>query len=150
MQQSKRKLILMAEDDDDFHHITDFMVKSYEDLELRRVEDGEQLMNYLLRREKYQNPQDSPVPDLILLDLNMPRKNGYEALKEIRSNPQLPFIPILILTVSTNPQDIQRAYASGANSFITKPLELEEWKNCLKGVKRYWFEIVRLPALNKS
>ena len=145
MLENKPNLILMAEDDDDFHRLTAFELRNFSDVELRRVEDGEELMDYLLHRGKYQNPRDAPSPDLIFLDLNMPRKNGHEALKEIRSNPKMPFIPILILTVSTNPQDIQRAYASVANSFITKPDDFQEWAEYLKGLKLYWFKIVRLP-----
>ena len=146
MPENKPNLILMAEDDDDFHRLTAFELRNHPDVELRRVEDGEELMDYLLHRGKYQNPQDAPSPDLIFLDLNMPRKNGHEALKEIRANAQLPFIPILILTVSSDRKDIQRAYSAGANSFITKPDDFREWSEFLKGVKHYWFEIVQLPT----
>ena len=146
MPENKPNLILMAEDDDDFHRLTAFEFQNFSDVELRRVEDGEELMDYLLHRGKYQNPMDAPSPDLIFLDLNMPRKNGHEALREIRSNPQLPFIPILILTVSSDQKDIQRAYASGANSFITKPYDFQDWVEYLKGLKQYWFNIVQLPT----
>ena len=146
MPENKPNVILMAEDDDDFYQLTSFEMRNYSDVQFRRVEDGEELMDYLLHRGKYQNPQDAPFPDLILLDLNMPRKNGHEALKEIRSNAQLPFVPILILTVSSDKKDIQRAYSSGANSFITKPDDFQEWADFLKAMKFYWFKIVQLPS----
>jgi CheY-like chemotaxis protein len=109
------------------------------------VEDGEQLMNYLHRRGKY-DTDNAPRPGLILLDLNMPRKDGREALREIKSDPVLRSIPVVVLTTSKAEEDICRTYDLGVNSFITKPVTFEGLVAVMKGIGRYWLEIVELPA----
>ena len=153
MTDSGRELItiLMADDDEDDR----LMVK--EALEEARlgnalnfVEDGEELMDYLHRRGKYSGPDEKPYPGLILLDLNMPRKDGREALKEIKSDPALRKIPIVVLTTSKAEEDIFRTYDLGVNSFITKPVSFEGLVHVMKTLSRYWFEIVKLPARNGS
>ena len=142
----KSGFVLMADDDDDFHRLTEIAIKEVGiKIQLRRVEDGEDLMDYLFRRNKYKNANNCPRPELILLDLNMPRKNGFEALREIRSNPDLRPIPVIMLTVSSNLDDVQKSYNLGANSFITKPLDFQEWVEILKLLREYWFEKVKLP-----
>ena len=114
--------------------------------DLRFVEDGEQLMDYLFRRGKYSDPATSPTPGLILLDLNMPRKDGREALKEIKADPTLRRIPVVVLTTSREEEDIYRTYDLGANSFISKPVAFEGLVAVMKTLGRYWIEIVELPA----
>lgn len=109
------------------------------------VEDGEELMDYLVTHEKYNDPSNCPRPDLILLDLNMPKKDGREALKEIKANPHLRQIPIIILTTSKAEEDIFRTYELGVNSFISKPVSYEELVELVKKLGVYWFETVRLP-----
>ncbi|MDZ7261448.1 MAG: response regulator, partial [candidate division KSB1 bacterium] len=114
--------ILMAEDDpEDRLLVKDAWEESRVLNELRFVEDGEELMDYLYRRGPYAEPARAPRPGLILLDLNMPRKDGREALKEIKADPELRRIPIVVLTTSKAEEDILRTYDLGANSFITKP-----------------------------
>ncbi|MCL1465207.1 response regulator [Argonema galeatum] len=110
------------------------------------VEDGEELLDYLYCRGQYASPNLYPRPDLILLDLNMPRLNGREALKEIKSNPKWRHIPIVILTTSRQEKDIFNCYSLGANSFIVKPLTFKELVKVMTCLCRYWFEIVSLPS----
>jgi CheY-like chemotaxis protein len=114
--------------------------------DLNFVEDGEELMDYLHRRGKFSDPDSSPRPGLILLDLNMPRKDGREALKEIKSDPNLRRIPIVVLTTSKTEEDIYRTHDLGVNSFITKPVAFEGLVEVMKSLAIYWFEIVQLPA----
>lgn len=113
--------------------------------DLRCVEDGEELLEYLFRRGKYSDPETSPRPGLILLDLNMPRKDGREALREIKAHESLRQIPIVVLTTSKAEEDIYRTYDLGVNSFITKPVSFEGLVEVMKVLNRYWFEIVELP-----
>ena len=138
--------ILMADDDmDDCELTKEAFVESHLANDLRFVGDGEELMDYLHRRGKYADATQSPRPGLILLDLNMPRKSGREALTEIKSDPQLRGIPVIVLTTSTAEQDILRSYDSGANSFISKPVGFSELVDAVKSLGKYWFEIVTLP-----
>jgi CheY-like chemotaxis protein len=110
------------------------------------VKDGEELMDYLHRRGNFADPERSPFPGIILLDLNMPRKDGREALKEIKTDPALRKIPIIILTTSKAEEDILRSYDLGVNSFIRKPVQFEDFVEMVKILGRYWFEIVELPG----
>jgi len=109
------------------------------------VEDGEDLMDYLHRRGKYASPEGATLPGLILLDLNMPRKDGREALKEIKSSPGLRSIPVVVLTTSKAEADILRAYDLGVNSFIVKPVTFKSLVDLTLAFSKYWFEIVELP-----
>ena len=139
--------ILLADDDADDRLLTrDALAESRLANDLRFVEDGEELMQYLRRNGPYANPDVSPRPGLILLDLNMPRKDGREALREIKSDPNLRHIPIVVLTTSKAEEDIYRTYDLGVNSFITKPVTFDGLVNVMRGLGRYWFEIVELPA----
>jgi two-component system, response regulator len=139
-------VILCAEDDDDDRLL---IREAWEEgrlaNDLRFVHDGEELMNYLQRRGVWADPADSPRPGLILLDLNMPRKDGREALAEIRSDPDLRRIPVVVLTTSRAEEDILRSYDLGVNSFITKPVTFDSMVETLQTVGRYWFEIVEIP-----
>jgi len=137
---------LIADDDpEDRMLVEEAFVESRLANDLRFVEDGEQLMDYLYRRGRYGDPASSPRPGVILLDLNMPRKDGREALKEIKSDPRLRQIPVVVLTTSRAEEDIFRAYDSGVNSFITKPVTFVAMVELMKTLGKYWFEIVELP-----
>jgi CheY-like chemotaxis protein len=143
---AKATTILIADDDaDDRLMMRDAMEDSPLSQNLRFVEDGEELMEYLLRLGKYSDPDKSPRPGLILLDLNMPRKDGREALQEIKANSQLRQIPIVVLTTSKAEEDIYRTYDLGVNSFISKPLSFEGLVNLMNTLGNYWFETVELP-----
>lgn len=137
--------ILMADDDaDDVMLAQEAMKESRLGNCLRFVEDGQELMEYLTRSGRYEH-EDAPKPGLILLDLNMPRMDGREALREIKSNPELRRIPVVILTTSKTEEDILRAYDLGANSFITKPVTFDRLVDIVRTLGMYWFNIVRLP-----
>ena len=143
----KSIVILMADDDaDDRLLAKDALTECRLANDLHFVEDGEELLEYLQRRGKYSSMIDSPRPGLILLDLNMPRKDGREALKEIRADPELRKIPVVVLTTSKADTDIGRIYELGANSFISKPVSFDSLVDVMKILGRYWFEIVELPA----
>lgn len=144
-----RKLvpILMAEDDEDDRLLAqDALAESRLANPLYFVNNGEELLDYLRRRGKYQDPDQSPRPGLILLDLNMPKKDGREALVEIKTDPNLRHIPIIVMTTSQQEEDVVRSYASGVNSFIVKPVTFEQLVEVIKCIGRYWFEIVALPS----
>jgi CheY-like chemotaxis protein len=113
--------------------------------DLHFVEDGEELMDYLHRRGRYTHLADAPLPALILLDLNMPKKDGREALWEIKADPHLRRIPIVVLTTSEAEEDILRSYDLGVNSFITKPVTFVALVDVVETLARYWFEIAKLP-----
>jgi CheY-like chemotaxis protein len=139
--------ILLADDDaDDRMMASDALEESRLANDLRCVEDGEELMDYLHRRGKFAPPNEAPRPGLILLDLNMPRKDGREALKEIKAEPELRSIPVVVLTTSKAEEDIYRTYDLGVNSFITKPVNFESLVAVMKALGKYWFEIVELPV----
>ena len=113
------------------------------------VPNGIELLHYLRHQEAYQHPANekdpAPRPDLILLDLNMPRKGGLEALQEIKGDPYLRSIPVIILTTSALPEDVQTSYDSGANSFIVKPLNYDDLEALVTSLQAYWDGIVSLP-----
>jgi CheY-like chemotaxis protein len=109
------------------------------------VEDGEELMDYLRNRGKYADKNQYPSPGLILLDLNMPRKDGREAVKEIKSDPYLRIIPVVVLTTSKAEEDILKTYDLGVSSFITKPVTFTSMVEIMRTLGKYWFEIVELP-----
>ena len=139
-------VILMADDDEDDRLMakeafTEVKLLNY----FHTVENGEELMEYLYRRGKYADPAVSPRPGLILLDLNMPKKDGRQALKEIKADPSLRSIPIVVLTTSKAEEDILRSYDLGVNSFIVKPVTFEGLVDIMKTLTKYWFEIVELP-----
>lgn len=139
--------ILVADDDaDDRLMINDALQQNRLANSLNFVEDGEDLMDYLQHRGKYQDARKYPRPGLILLDLNMPKKDGREALREIKEDPKLRGIPVVVLTTSKAEEDIYRTYNLGVNSFIMKPVTFESLVTITKDLGRYWFEIVELPA----
>ncbi len=146
MENRKSVVILIADDDpEDCMLIKDAFKEGLLVNGLRFVGDGEELMDYLHHQGKYRNPSSSPRPGIILLDLNMPKKDGREALKEIKSDPDLRSIPVVILTTSKEEEDILRSYDLGANSYITKPVTFPGLVNAMKSLGKYWLQIVELP-----
>lgn len=138
--------LLMADDDADDRMLTkEAMQEALVINDLRFVEDGEELMDYLHQQGRYADPDSSPRPGLILLDLNMPKKDGREALKEIKADPELRRIPIVVLTTSKAEEDVWRTYEMGVSSYITKPVTFEGLIDVMKTLKKYWLEIVELP-----
>ncbi|HTH37103.1 MAG TPA: response regulator [Pyrinomonadaceae bacterium] len=145
MQPGRPTVILMADDDaDDRLLAQDALAESKVSSELHFVENGEELMDYLYRRGKF-SAASAPRPGLILLDLNMPKKDGREALKEIKADANLRRIPIVVMTTSKAEEDIYRSYDLGASSFITKPVTFERLVELMRTLGQYWVEIVELP-----
>jgi CheY-like chemotaxis protein len=138
-------ILLVDDDEEDLQMTEQALRESRLGNDLRAAHDGEELMDYLLRRGRYADPADSPKPGLILLDLNMPKKDGREALAEIKGNPQLRKIPVIVLTTSKAEEDIFRTYDLGVSSFITKPVTFAGLVEAMKVLTQYWFEIVELP-----
>jgi CheY-like chemotaxis protein len=144
-------MILMADDDEEDRVLTqEALDEAHLANELRFVVDGQDLMDYLHRSGPYAGGADAPRPAIILLDLNMPRKDGREALAEIKSDPDLRQIPVVVLTTSKAEEDILRTYDLGVNSFITKPVTFAGLVEVVRGFSRYWFEIVELPTRVES
>ncbi len=139
-------VILLADDDPDDRAFTLRALRQNRlSNDVHTVEDGEELMDFLNRRGSY---TDAPRPDVILLDLNMPRMDGREALEQIKSDPTLRKIPVVVLTTSEADQDIVQTYDLGVNAFVTKPVTFDGLVNAIKVMSDFWFEIVRLPPQN--
>jgi CheY-like chemotaxis protein len=144
-QNAKTITILLADDDaDDRLLVREAFEENHLLNVMDTVEDGEELMDYLYRRGKF--TCKTTRPSMILLDLNMPRKSGLEALKEIREDAELRSIPVVVLTTSKAEEDIIRSYELGVNSFIVKPVTFESLVELVRTLGRYWFQIVELPA----
>jgi CheY-like chemotaxis protein len=147
MLDKKEVVILMADDDDDDFMLTEKAFKRSKLLNrLYRVKDGEELLAYLLNTGDYTNIKAYPRPGVILLDLNMPKKDGREALREIKDNDNLKDIPVVVFTTSKAEEDIYRSYKLGVNSFITKPVTFDGLLDVMNALGKYWFEIVELPT----
>ena len=138
--------ILLAEDDpDDRYLIGEALEENLVTNELYIVEDGEELLDYLYQRGKYNDKEKWPRPGLILLDLNMPRKDGREVLGEIKADPELRRIPIVVLTTSHAEEDITRTYDLGISGYVTKPSSFSGLLETIKVIGEYWLQIVELP-----
>lgn len=138
--------ILMADDDaEDRHLAKKALAQARVANDLSVVEDGEELLEYLRREGRYATPGASTRPDLILLDLKMPKKDGREALREIRQDPDLRTIPVVVLTTSRAEEDIYRSYDLGANCYIAKPVTFEGLVKAMSTLGSFWFDIVQLP-----
>ena len=144
-------VILLADDDEEDRMLAcDALAESRLSNDITCVTDGEDLMDYLQHRGQYAPPFEAPRPGLILLDLNMPKMDGREALREIKSDPELRQISVVVLTTSKAEEDIYSSYDSGASSFISKPVTFEGLVEVMKGLGRYWFEIVDLPRQHEQ
>jgi len=143
---SKPASILMADDDEDDRYMAKEALKEARNVnDFSFVEDSEELMDYLKDRGKYVSRKNEPQPGLGLLDLNMPKKNGHEALQEIKADPDLRKIPVIVLTTSKVEKDIIRTYGRGINSYITKPVTFVGLVEVMRSLSLYWFNIVQLP-----
>ncbi|MFT4577259.1 MAG: CheY-like chemotaxis protein [Nitrospinales bacterium] len=139
-------VILIVEDDEDDYFLISRTLKSTEfDCDVRWVKNGEEAMGYLLRQNEWQDPIKSPVPCLIFLDINMPKKNGLEVLQEMQQNSTLKHLLTVVFTSSNNKKNIVSAYDFGANSYIQKPSQIEQFTNGLQLIMKYWFQLVEYP-----
>lgn len=147
VQIDQQPVVLMADDDpDDCLLVREALADCGRSVDFRWVQDGVDLLEYLRRQGKYVSGVSAPWPDVLLLDLNMPRKDGREALREIRADPLLNHLPIVILSTSKAPTDIDRAYDLGANTFVTKPATYDGMISTLCSILDYWLESTRSPA----
>jgi CheY-like chemotaxis protein len=138
--------ILMADDDADDRRLTQEALEEGRLInDVQFVNDGVELLDYLRKEGKFAPPAEVRRPGLILLDLNMPRKDGRTVLKEIKSDPDLRQIPVVVLTTSKADEDIYKSYDLGVNSYIVKPVTFEALVDILQTLEKYWFEIVELP-----
>lgn len=138
--------ILMADDDPDDRQLTrEAFEENHLANDLRFVEDGEELLDYLHQRGKYAAEGAAPTPGLILLDLNMPRKDGREALREIKAHPRLRAIRVVVMTTSKAEEDVLKSYDLSAASYITKPVTFDRLVEVVRTLGKYWLEIVELP-----
>lgn len=147
MERSNRKpaVVLLVDDDAGDQELTrralaDGMYK----VDLRITSDGEEALDYLYRRGRFDDSALAPAPDLILLDLNMPRVDGRQVLKSVKADPRLRSLPIVVLTTSQHETDVLQSYSLGCNSFVTKPVTVEGFVTALRELGSYWFELVTL------
>jgi len=141
-------IILIADDDaEDRMLLKEALEETRLKNALQFVENGEELIDYLHNRGKFTDKDKHPLPGLILLDLNMPKKDGREALKEIKEDPHLRLIPVVVLTTSKAEEDILKTYDLGVSSFITKPVTFASLVDMMKTLSTYWFELVQLPKM---
>lgn len=139
--------ILLVEDNPGDVELTeDALRKSKVATKVSVVTDGEDAMDYLRQQNAY---QDETMPDLVLLDLNLPRKDGMEVLREMKDDPNLKHIPVVVLTTSEAERDILASYELGANCFISKPVDLTEFRKVVESIDDFWFTIVKLPGASR-
>ena len=139
-------VILLADDDEGDQNLTRrAFAKGKFKNDLRIVSDGAEALDYLLRRGKYEDPETSPRPHLLLLDLNMPKIDGRQVLEKIRAHPDLKRLPVIVLTTSRQEEDILRTYDLGVNSYITKPVTPGDFIKAVTTIENYWFQLVVLP-----
>jgi CheY-like chemotaxis protein len=142
----RMRTILMVDDDpDDYYLVKEALIENGMHNDFRLVSDGMELMDYLFHRGKFAD-SETPLPSLILLDLNMPRKDGREALKELKTYPALRRIPVVVFTTSTDVEDITACYEMGASSFISKPNTFDSLIETMKTLGKYWLNVAELPG----
>ena len=145
------KTVLIADDDPDDCLLTqDAWEESGSPYTIRFVRDGAELLDYLYHRGKFSDTDDYPLPGMILLDLNMPRKNGHQALKEIRDHDVFRHIPVVVMTTSLDEDDTRLTYALGANACMTKPRSAQGFHEVVGALSQYWSSIVELPFGNEN
>ena len=143
----RRTIVIIAEDDpDDRLLIKDALKQACQTVEVHFVQDGAEMLDYLYHRGKYLDVEKSPQPELVMLDLNMPKKGGMEVLEEIKTDAALKSIPVVVLTTSRSPEHVSRSYELGGNGFITKPETYTELVEIMQSLERYWFKTVKLPS----
>lgn len=139
--------ILLVEDNTADVKITQRALKQCGlEVDLIVARDGEEALDYLLRRGQYEHSSNWRRPDLVLLDVNLPRLDGHEVLTRVRSTPEYRTVPVVVLTTSRRPQDVERLYSCGANTYIEKPPEFARFVEVLRTIHQYWLETAVLPA----
>ncbi len=143
----KRDVLILLVEDDPTHRL--LVRKSLENNsvknEIREVEDGQEALDYIYGRDKYSDRAAYPMPDLILLDVKMPRVDGFEVLQTIKNDPKLKHIPVIMLTTSTREEEIARGYEKGANAYVTKPIDFKEFSEKIKNINLFWVLTADIP-----
>lgn len=145
MEESGNQGILLIEDSTEDYRVAQYILRRVTDRPIMRCKDGESALDYLLRRGTYAEAQDASCPALILLDLNLPTRDGREVLRQIKQDARLRTIPVVVFTTSAQPHDIDMCHQLGANSYMVKPVDCERWRYTLELLIRYWFSVVTLP-----
>ncbi len=138
-------ILLVEDSNEDYYATKRAFEKSGVANRLYRCADGVEALDYLYQRGQYQERDSAPCPNVILLDLNIPKIDGRDVLKTIKNDPELQVIPVIVLTTSLDEKDINYCYQMGANSYIQKPVDLTRFIDAIRRLKDYWFEIVILP-----
>ncbi len=141
----KYVILVVEDDEDDYFLISSTLDNTEFDCDVRWVKNGEEAMNYLLRQNEWQDPIKSPIPCLIFLDINLPKKNGLQVLQELKQNPALKNLLTIVLTSSKNKANIMAAYDFGANSYVQKPSQIGAFKKGMQLTLEYWFQWVKYP-----
>jgi len=148
MEMNRHAIILLVEDNPADQELTvRALKKGTLNTDLQIVEDGQEALDYLRKSGPFAN-KDCPFPDLILMDINMPRMDGKQALKEIRNDPDLKSIPIVMLTTSSADRDVFESYKLGVNAYINKPVEISDFINVISRLEDFWFRLTLLPKRN--
>jgi CheY-like chemotaxis protein len=143
---SQASLIMIVEDNDsDYEAVMRFLRKNRIANRVLRCADGDDALDYLHRRGRYSDPHTSPRPGMILLDLNLPGTDGKDVLADVKRDPDLRAIPVIVLTTSTDDRDVRACYASGANSYMTKRIDVAEFMAAIQRMSDYWLTIAILP-----
>lgn len=137
------RVLLVEDNEADVRLTREALREAGENVRLSSVPDGEQALAFLRREGGF---AEAPRPDLVLLDLNLPRKNGLEVLEELRTEEALACIPVIVLTSSSARQDVEACYARGANAFVVKPLELDGFMDLIGAIRGFWLEVAQLPS----
>jgi two-component system, response regulator len=145
MADSKPPILIVEDSPEDFEATCRAFARAGVNTSIYRAQDGDELLDYLCRRGKFSSPDSAPRPGLILLDLNLPGTDGREALATIKGDSALTSIPVVVLTTSSDDRDIEICYRSGANSYIQKPVDLDEYMRLIRLVAEYWLGVVVLP-----
>lgn len=149
--QAKRVVLVMVDDDEDDCILVEAALKdACFNCTFRCIQDGREMMDYLQGIGRYENPKAAPFPDLILLDLNMPKMNGRQVLKQLKTDPRFRMIPVIILTTSSDLQDVKFCYDLGANSYIIKQSSFDGLRSAIEIIKEYWLEVATLPPKNSG
>ena len=147
----KEPVVLLVEDNPAEQNLTRRSFhRSQIQADLRIVSDGEEALDYVFQRGSYQDPAKSPRPDIILLDLNLPKINGHKVLAAIKQDSKLATIPIIILTTSKKEDDVSLSYELGCNSFLIKPVDIDGFAAILQSVESYWLKLVVLPVIERG
>lgn len=145
MQKKTIHILLVEDNEGDILLVKEAFEEAKIVIDLSVVTNGQSALDFLNKEEPYQNEESV---DLVLLDVNLPILNGHEVLQEAKSNPKLKSIPIIMLTTSSSPKDIDSAYANHVNSYITKPVNVNDFLKVVTGIEKFWINIVTLPTKN--